>query len=276
MSLQTIQDKTNFFFDSLPIDLVRSIFSFLKEEEGSLSINSDNDRTILATQTVCRRWRDSAALREERQESSVRLHQKMGLKDVHREISEIIYPLQMRQVFQQCHTPIWQLPKLDLGNQMGRTNYIDFIQTLDMNQSVMKFTDMYDRPGIALKIQDPSRNKEVVLALFQKHCDDKTEWRCGWGNSDCSIGTQMTNRHWKREHGSNCTICPFIDGAATPYLLRKLLTNQDSDFKLTGHNATSSTPNGSFSQKNILVTVSAAIAFGYLLKSLVFNKKIMH
>jgi hypothetical protein len=165
----------NQFFDQLPDDAVRSVFEFLKTEDGSLSIDhlfmrraddrnigpndiGADDRTVVATSAVCRNWRDNAVLQETRQEAATRLHQRANLQSVHREMRQLNeYPPEMVRVFRNSRTPISQLPVLDLGDRMGGTFYIDFIQPADMTHSVMRFRDQHGRPGIALKIHASRR-----------------------------------------------------------------------------------------------------------------------
>lgn len=137
----------NQFFNALSPDIVREIFKFITGDTKDISQSSQNDdRSIIATKMVCKAWQENHALENERAEAATRILQRM-----------LGCPSAMIQVFQKSRTPIYRLPVLDLGNQIGRTDYIDFIQPANMPHSVMRFRDQSSRPGIALKIRASRR-----------------------------------------------------------------------------------------------------------------------
>ena len=62
-----------------------------------------------------------------------------------------------------------QLPVLNIGNRMGPTNYIDFLNPEDLDAPIMKGTDKYERPFIAIKMTDQQQNKTFVTAIFERY-----------------------------------------------------------------------------------------------------------
>lgn len=157
MSVQAMPaaKSVNLFFDALPNDAITSVFEFLKNENGSLSVRGEaDDKAVLATAAVCQSWRDNHTLIAERKEAFTRLHQRINLQGVHREMLLLNkYPPEMVRLFRNSRTPISQLPVLDLGDRQGLTDHIDFLQPEEMDRPVMRFQDCFQRPGVALKIR---------------------------------------------------------------------------------------------------------------------------
>jgi hypothetical protein len=82
-----------------------------------------------------------------------------------------------------------QLPVLDLGGRQGNTEYIDFIKTSDMSAPVMRYTDRFNRRGIALHLRctyGEWNDLEVVLAPFQRYVPGLT----GWEPMFCELGVR--------------------------------------------------------------------------------------
>ena len=103
----------NQFFDALLNDAIESIFKYLKDENGSLSVRGEaGDRAVIATAAVCRNWRDNPALTTERQEAAARLHQRIELQEEMNEMKE--YPQDLVRAFRRVNLPICKLPELDL------------------------------------------------------------------------------------------------------------------------------------------------------------------
>ena len=67
------------------------------------------------------------------------------------------------------------IPMLDLSNKMGYTDYIDFIRAEDMNNPIMKGTDIYGRHFLAVKVKTRNTQtnefKEIVGTFFQRYSD---------------------------------------------------------------------------------------------------------
>ena len=160
------------------------------------------------------------------------------------EMIEREYPLKLVQLFRNCNMSIARLPMLNLGNRMGHTGYIDFIQLAEMNKAVIRFKDCYERSGIALHIQARALRKgqliESVLVIFRRYADPESRWAHGWGNQDSRIEAMYMDIHDKTNHvGSRiiaCPTCPFQDedDCGTNIIFRNLLTDQDPDFFLPG------------------------------------------
>jgi hypothetical protein len=190
----------NLFFNLLPEDAIRNVFTFLKAETGSLCMDETNDRAILTTSGVCRSWKDNVTLGEERGEASIRL------RPIMRVLRE--YPRQIVQVFRNHRTPIFQLPVL---NSQKLKYYLtddgdDFasisVRPEEMNHPVMRFRDRLDRPGIALKIRLSllgatrlGSNAEDVLVIFRSGSSPISKyWSFYWMSCNepfCSFSTEI-------------------------------------------------------------------------------------
>jgi len=161
------------------------------------------------------------------------------------------YPKELVQAFHAGNTFFSRLPVLDLNGRIGTNGYIDFIEPQDMTHSVMRFTDSYQRPGIAIKIQarreiPPSRflkpvpGNTFVLALFRRYTHPDSIWTYAWGNSDQRIETLYEQRHVENEHGglliSECPTCPFVAKRIPRGVFPRLLNGEDPDFVLPRNN----------------------------------------
>lgn len=73
-----------------------------------------------------------------------------------------------------------KLPILHIGNKMGGTGCIDFIQEKDIKYPIMIGFDCYHRPFISLKVLVKNNKlnikKYIVGTFFQKNQDNKTLW----------------------------------------------------------------------------------------------------
>lgn len=74
-----------------------------------------------------------------------------------------------------------KIPVLNIGQQCGATDYIDFIGADEMEHSIMKGIDRYKRPFIALKVvvTKDNKSKEIVGTFFQRYTDDNVSWAFG-------------------------------------------------------------------------------------------------
>jgi len=131
----------------------------------------------------------------------------------------------------------WEnLPIINLNGQIGHTDYIDFIQYDEMTAPVMKYIDIYDRPGIVLRINQKvstdniTDNKPIkgTLAIFQRYTNNPVTWSYGWGNSSMAIEhTYSNNNLWCTDHNTKYKGMIFND-----QILDNLLFNQDQLFYL--------------------------------------------
>ena len=64
-------------------------------------------------------------------------------------------------------------PRLDIGNKIGSTNYIDFITVDDMTDNIMIGEDYAGRQFIAIKAlyERKGKSKEIVCTFFQRYSD---------------------------------------------------------------------------------------------------------
>lgn len=65
------------------------------------------------------------------------------------------------------------IPRLDLGDKRGLTDYIDFINSTDMSHSLMRGMDTYGRLFLAIKVSiyDTDKNylSDVVGTIFERY-----------------------------------------------------------------------------------------------------------
>ena len=82
------------------------------------------------------------------------------------------------------------LPKLDVGQRMGHTDYIDYIDVKELSEPIMKGVDCCNRPFLVVKC---IVGKDVYgQTFFQRYTDDKNLWMgcilCGASSMFCTIG----------------------------------------------------------------------------------------
>ncbi len=69
------------------------------------------------------------------------------------------------------------LPILDLQRRTG--NYIDFLEPKDLTSPLMKGIDKFDRPFLAIKLNDQQEQMDFVVVLFQRYSDnDRWVYHC--------------------------------------------------------------------------------------------------
>ena len=166
------------------------------------------------------------------------------------------YPEDYEKVFRDHYKPIQDLPILDLKERQGGTDYIDFLKTDEMTSPVMRFVDKFNRLGIALHLRcewGHWKNKEIVLALFQRYTDDPNTWTYGWGGSQ----DFLHNTYFKYHRGDHknklilaCENCPITGSRITTHLLRGIFTGTDKVSSLRRSNINFSKVNNNDMQKN--------------------------
>jgi hypothetical protein len=71
-------------------------------------------------------------------------------------------------------------PIIDLGNRVGSTGYVDFINFKEVNNPIVHGIDVYKRKFIVFKFQVDDDPKIYMQTLFQRYTDNKYDWRpCG-------------------------------------------------------------------------------------------------
>ena len=287
---------SNQFFDRLPDAVTRSVFEFLKGANGIPALGN-YDQAIIATSAVCRNWRANLTLEQERQEASTRLRSRINF--VIRN-----YPRAMIELFRRCHSSVSRLPVLDFGDRMGITDYIDMLHPADMTHPVMRFTDRFNRPGIAFHVEGhadgnfgyhrvPREIRDIsgVLAVFKRY-PDRNSWRIGMGGD---LNEAMFLLHIVRHHQNGhvglqtmeCPTCPsgLRSGDAISYpTLYNLLTGNDPLFRIAQgyvppenpepmHHQIPATNRSGFSVRTIMVTSFAALAIAYLMNYYLASEK---
>ena len=74
------------------------------------------------------------------------------------------------------------LPRLNLGDRVGLTDYIDFLTPDDMTHPIMEGIDAYRRPFVAFKLTVCRADRpveQVVCTFFQRFSDNTDSWAFG-------------------------------------------------------------------------------------------------
>lgn len=141
-----------------------------------------------------------------------------------------------------------KLPVLNLNKRQGVTDYIDFIDSEEMTSPVMKFRDVFGRPGIAFHLVGKKPGYQVdmrnckntaeldgVLVLFQRYSTPGT-WSLAWGHSNSTIYHAYNKYHNKNGHIGErimaCENCVFTGCTIKPLLLARILNGTDPVLKL--------------------------------------------
>jgi hypothetical protein len=102
---------------------------------------------------------------------------------------------------------IAELPILDIGNWVGHSGYIDFIEVKDMSHPIMKGRDCVGRPFIALKFKVTPHNttiqpSEAVGTFFQRYTDNNRDWAYGtcFSYGKCSLYNDARIRRESEEY----------------------------------------------------------------------------
>jgi hypothetical protein len=80
---------------------------------------------------------------------------------------------------------LYKTKQIDLGNRVGHTQYIDFINLSDFKKyetNTLRGIDIYNRPFLSLLY-----NNNKILTLFQRYSDNKYNWTIG--------GDQLLGKH---------------------------------------------------------------------------------
>jgi len=128
------------------------------------------------------------------------------------------------------------LPVLNLGDRMGSTDYIDFLQEKDMplGSDLAVYKDKYGRAGMALHIKGGTLS--LVIAVFQRYSDSMSLWCYGLYKSGHELNEVYDNVHDPdRKHGiMACGGCPpFQCGASNGLKMAvELVSKKDIAFRL--------------------------------------------
>ena len=161
-----------------------------------------------------------------------------------KESLKIGYNKMIVKIFNSVGQYIHNLPIFNIGDRMGRTDYIDFITCEELDFPIMKFIDKYKRPGIVLRIQGKTedqinfgyvslicKNIIGVIVLFQRHKDENF-----WTFACDPCVKKMIEYYHNFEHIGNkyleCTKCPFHGFTLNDDILSSLLTNTNKYYKL--------------------------------------------
>jgi len=128
------------------------------------------------------------------------------------------YPMELIYLFAKVDTPICTLPIFDIGTRRGKTDYIDFIKYDELSHSIMRFTDIHNRPGIVFRLKGKS---EIVLehidqrvfrdgntlVLFSRYTLP-SRWTHAWGYSRNELESALNEYH-EKEGRCSCPDCPL-------------------------------------------------------------------
>ena len=83
---------------------------------------------------------------------------------------------------------LYKTKQIDLGNRVGYTYYIDFINLSDFKKyetNILRGIDIFNRPFLSLLY-----NNKKILTLFQRYSDNKYNWTIG---GDHLLGKYISN-----------------------------------------------------------------------------------
>lgn len=125
------------------------------------------------------------------------------------------------------------IPDINLCNTMGHTDYIDFLKPSDLSYPVMKFIDIYDRPGISFKIKSKKIYSDsyvtAVFSLFKRYSDSNSQTWC-YGTYDSRFIGVYTE-HYKTDPMVYSEY-PFMSSTICDDVIINLLQNKDTLFNL--------------------------------------------
>lgn len=90
-----------------------------------------------------------------------------------------IYPTNFFDYFDPIK--LYKTKIIHLGNRIGFTQYIDFINLSDFKKyktNILRGNDIFNRPFLSLLYNDNFHNKKI-LTLFQRYSDNKYIWTIG-------------------------------------------------------------------------------------------------
>lgn len=64
-----------------------------------------------------------------------------------------------------------EIPSLNIGERMGSTGYLDFLNPTELSGPIMKGVDRFNRPFISLKVRHRENGALSVITLFQRYTD---------------------------------------------------------------------------------------------------------
>lgn len=272
----------NQFFDQLPNDAVRSVFEFLKGENGSIPLSSPaDDRTTVATVSVCKNWQNNPTLREERQEGATRLHQRAALQNVHDQMIEREYPPKMVELLRSRNLNIRQLPVLDV-----KVRHLFFPATLrtdheidytdcnkeNLTHPIMKFKTEDNRPGLVFHIQELDKRivrlagqkilfpgEDSALAIYKASPDPQDQsWEYAWRRGATMIGAYKKDQDGVKAHLSHLFTASPHFGDIDHAFLSQVITNKNRSYRIFSEEEPQRHPVGAlahtFSKKSMIVS----------------------
>lgn len=78
---------------------------------------------------------------------------------------------------EELYSNLEKLPKLDIGNRVGGTDYIDFISLKEVEHPLMSGIDCYGRQFMVVKAK--VNNKIIMQTFFKRYSDSHLWMGCG-------------------------------------------------------------------------------------------------
>ncbi len=69
-------------------------------------------------------------------------------------------------------------PILDIGQRVGHTHYIDFLEVDDLTHPIMRGVDVFRRPFISFRVLNRNTGKLSVHTLFKRYTDESCTMWC--------------------------------------------------------------------------------------------------
>ena len=143
------------------------------------------------------------------------------------------YPSQFFDYFNPIK--LYNIKKIDLGNRVGYTQYIDFINLSDFikyNTNILRGIDIFNRPFLSILYNMNSyteknkiiilRNNYKIITLFQRYSEYKYNWTIG---GDALLGKYISILYF------NYNI--FTKSDDIIYILKDLFNNNKTSYNYT-------------------------------------------
>lgn len=143
-------------------------------------------------------------------------------------------------IFHESRIAVDEIPDIDLKKRAN--DYIDFLGKHEVLYPIMKFVDVYTRPGFVFRIvgltddiinnsKKICRDIDGLLVMFKRYtdCDFWTVW------CDCNVRNMIEFYHDKEHIGNkhiSCKECPFVNYIPSTKLLKSLIDGSNNNFSL--------------------------------------------
>ena len=143
------------------------------------------------------------------------------------------YPEEVVDALKTRGSPLETLPVLDLGDRIGSTDYIDFIDRNEVPTStpIMQFRDVCCRVGLAIRLRSRDGDVDCVMSFFQRRPSETMWVRAGHSIPHYELVNKYTALHDPDHKGLPvfaCSTCPsYLCGASGTTMCVDILLGRD-------------------------------------------------